>query len=266
MDADLVHACRVPPNVVLTRAPQRGCHQAAPVHARAVQRPAGALPARRRPARAELLHVLVELGAWLAWYRRTNGAYPHHQCLPPSLTPPPDTFAFVSLAQCRCTGRETPAYMSGLAFLVLTGSDRALDAPLDALQSLLRSARERGLFGFAELADAARVLILSPCGTLDELEENADDAFLANALVFVLRAAGTQLEANTTFDVFRVLAQVRCSGAAMAEHALRRARGLMTLDAAYRALGATDTAEDEKLVLSAHMDVCGACVLAQTLC
>jgi hypothetical protein len=156
--------------------------------------------------------------------------------------------------------------MSGLAFLVLTGSERALDAPLDALQSLLRSARERGLFGFAEIADGARALILSPCGTLDELAENADDAFLANALEFVPRAVGTQLEANTAFDVFRVLAQARRSGAAMAEHALRRTCGSITLDAAYRALGATDTAEDEKLALSAHMDVRGACVRAQMLC
>jgi hypothetical protein len=27
-------------------------------------------------ARAKLLRALVELGAWLAWYRRTNGARP----------------------------------------------------------------------------------------------------------------------------------------------------------------------------------------------
>jgi hypothetical protein len=145
--------------------------------------------------------------------------------------------------------------VSGLASLVLAGSDCALGAPTEALQNLLRSARERGLFGFAELADSARALTLGLCCTLGELAENADDAFLVNALAFVLRAAGTQPKANAALDAFRVLAQARCSGAAMAGHSLRRARGLMTLDAAYRALGAMDAAEDKKLAPAAHMDV-----------
>jgi hypothetical protein len=149
---------------------------------------------------------------------------------------------------------------------VLTGSERALGAPPDALQNLLMSERERGRFGRAELADAARALGLGPDGTLGVLAEDADDAFLANALAFALRAAGTQPEANAALDAFRVLAQARRSGPAMAEHARRRARGWMTLDAAYRALGATDAADDETLILAAQMDVRGARARAQVLC
>jgi hypothetical protein len=123
---------------------------------------------------------------------------------------------------CQCSGRGTPAYVSALALLVLTGSESALGALPDALQNLLRTARECGLFGFAELADDARALRLSPGGTFGALAECMDDAFLANALAFELRDADTQSEANATLDAFRVLAQARRSGAAMAEHALRR--------------------------------------------
>jgi hypothetical protein len=56
--------------------------------------------------------------------------------------------------------------------LELTGSERALGAPPDALQNLLTSECERGLFGHAELADAARALGLGPGGTPGALAEN----------------------------------------------------------------------------------------------
>jgi uncharacterized protein YqjF (DUF2071 family) len=44
---------------------------------------------------------------------------------------------------------------------VLTGSERALGAPPNALQNLLMSECDCGLFGRAELADAARALRLA---------------------------------------------------------------------------------------------------------
>jgi hypothetical protein len=130
---------------------------------------------------------------------------------------------------------------------VLTGSERVLGAPRDALQNLLMSERERGRLGRAELADDARPLGLGPDGTLGALSDDADDAFLGNALAFALRAAVTQPEANAALDALHVLAQARRSGAAMAEHPRRRARRWMTRDATYRALGAKDSADDETL-------------------
>jgi hypothetical protein len=205
---------------------------------------------------------------------RTNGGYPHRRCPPPSLTPPADAIAFAHLAQSRCIGRGMPTYVSELALLVLTGSERGLGAPPDALQNLLMSERERGLFGRADLADAARALGLGPGGMLGALAEDAEDAFLAedaedaflaNTLASVLRAVSTQPEGNAALDAYCLLAQARRSSASMAEHALRRARGWMTLDAAYRALRRHGR-HGRQDILAAHMDVRGARVCAQVLC
>jgi hypothetical protein len=125
----------------------------------------------------------------------------------------------------------------------------------DGAQSLVIGERERGRFARADIAEAAALLHIGPGGALGVELEHVDDAFLANALAYALRTVRTESDARAALDAFRVLAQARRSPAAMAEHDRRRARGWMTLDAAYRVLSASEAADDDMLIMVAQMEV-----------
>jgi ubiquitin carboxyl-terminal hydrolase 25/28 len=167
--------------------------------------------------------------------------------------------AFAYLAQQRCYPGGVPDQFNSLVHYVAAAQQFGEQVP-EWLQQLCLDEREppRERFTTEDLRQATETLGFGEHGPLKILYEDADtdDAFVTNAVAHAFEQASVNGKSTREIgEAYRIVALARGNRNMVKDYRSMAERGWMSLDEAYRMLGATKDVDDAMLITVATLQM-----------
>jgi ubiquitin carboxyl-terminal hydrolase 25 len=126
-------------------------------------------------------------------------------------------------------------------------------------QQLIIDERERGRFTQDDIDRASQILGFGENGPLGVSLDDVDALFIVNAVDHALQTAAAKgLSARDIGDAFRIVAHTSGNRSIVETYERMAARGWMSVDDAYRTLGASKEVDDAMLIMAAQMQMADA--------
>jgi ubiquitin carboxyl-terminal hydrolase 25/28 len=164
---------------------------------------------------------------------------------------------FAYVAQQRCYPGGIPWAFQALVHYVTAAQSQGEQVP-EWLQQLCLDERERprGRFTIDDLQRAVVALGFGEDNSLRVLYDDADDQFVMGAVEHALSTPNaTGLSTREIGDAFRIIAYSRGKRDMVEQYEKMAARGWMSVDEAYRVLGASKDVDDGMLIMAAMMQI-----------